>query len=73
MDYQQALFVKNLLNVNTDLNNLAKVYFRKYGETELCYGPADARDDRDYFSALDGNDIRNAAESILHEKLGAKY
>lgn len=68
MEYQQALFVKNLVSNGASLNEIAEKFFHKFGATDYCAGPFDYYLDRTYFSALEGNDLVFDASLIFHTR-----
>lgn len=73
MTYQQALYVKKLLEEGLTLAQIAEKYYRKYGVTDVCQGPdvyTYEKGKKNYtFSNLQGNDIKSTASLILREKL----
>ena len=73
MTYQQALYVKKLLEEGLTLAQIAEKYFKKYGLTDICQGPdvyTYEKGKKKYtFSNLQGNDIKSTASLILREKL----
>jgi hypothetical protein len=73
MTYQQALYVKKLLEEGLTLAQIAEKYFKKYGLTDVCQGPdvyTYEKGKKKYtFSNLQGNDIKSTASLILREKL----
>jgi hypothetical protein len=73
MTYQQALYVKKLLEEGLALAQIAEKYYRKYGMTDICQGPdvyTYEKGKKKYtFSNLQGNDIKSTASLILREKL----
>ena len=73
MTYQQALYVKKLLEEGLSLARIAEKYYRKYGVTDICQGPdvyTYEKGQKKYtFSNLQGNDIKSTASLILREKL----
>tara|TARA_A100001515_G_scaffold69942_1_gene55593 strand:+ start:74 stop:295 length:222 start_codon:yes stop_codon:yes gene_type:complete len=73
MTYQQALYVKKLLQEGFSLGQIAERYYRKYGITDICQGPdvyTYEKGKKKYsFSNLQGNDIKCSASLILREKL----
>jgi len=73
MTYQQALYVKKLLEENLPLSQIAEKYYRKYGSSDICQGPdvyTYEKGKKKYtFSNLQGNDIKSIASLILREKL----
>jgi hypothetical protein len=72
MTYQQANFVKNLVEQKTPLNKIAETFYYKFGKTSYCDGPESSfhRGKRiNMFTSLQGNDIKSAASLILRERL----
>lgn len=73
MTYQQATFVKNLVESNFSLDEIAKKFYKHFGKTEYCEGPEGIsfyKGKKNYnFSTLQGNDIKYAASVRLREKL----
>ena len=73
MTYQQAIYVKKILEVDTSFNQLAEKFYKKYGVTDICQGPdvyTYEKGKKKYsFSKLKGNDIKSTASLILREKL----
>ena len=73
MTYQQALYVKKLLEEGLTLSQIAEKYYRKYGVTDICQGPdvyTYEKGKKKYsFSNLQGNDIKSTASLILREKI----
>jgi hypothetical protein len=76
MTYQQATYVKELLNSKTPLNKLAESFYLKFGKTEYCEGPESCTNFKGKkiatFSSLQGNDIMYAASIKLRERLEQK-
>lgn len=72
MNIQQANFVKDLRTQKVPLNEIAKLFYQKFGETQFCCGPqvSSYKGKKIFsFSGIDGNDIVSAASSFLRQKL----
>jgi hypothetical protein len=73
MTYQQAIFVKNLIQEKTPLDKIAELFYVKFGKTVYCDGPETSSFFKgrrtNVFTNLQGNDIKSAASLALREKL----
>jgi hypothetical protein len=64
MTYQQAAFVKNLVKEKHPLNEVAQLFFNRFGSTDVL----PVKNKKYSFSNLDGSDLKNVAQSTLNEK-----
>ena len=73
MTLQQANFVKELVDNKESLNSIAEKFYLRYNKTEYCSGPSGFYIVKgkkiSQYSALDGNDIKNAASMKLNIRL----
>lgn len=73
MTYQQANFVKNLVEQKMPLNKIAETFYYKFGKTSYCDGPETSSFYKgrriNVFTSLQGNDIKSAASLLLRERL----
>jgi hypothetical protein len=73
MTYQQANFVKNLVDKKTPLNEIAELFYSEFGETEACNGPEKTSIFKgrrvNIFTNFQGNDVVNAASFVLRKRL----
>ena len=63
MTYQQALFVKGLIRENKPLNTIAQTFVKTFGDTQDLPSR-----DSDIYSSIEGNDLKQFAQTILKER-----
>ena len=64
MNYQQAIFIKQLVKDKNPLHKVAELFVNRFGPTEEI----PVKGSRHKFSNLDGNDLKTSAESVLKER-----